>query len=421
MKALWNFLNYFVFLYPLYMSFVWCIGALIFFIRRERVPFPKLPLASYPFFSIVIPARNEEENIARTVNALQNIDYPGYEVIVVDDGSKDSTGKILDALTKKHQWLKAIHLKPNSGKAKAINAGVILSKGELILMMDADCFLEREALKAMAWHFVASPRVGGVTGNPRIINRSGLLGKVQVGEYSSIIGLIKRTQRILGKVLTVSGVIAAFRRSAIVKCGLFDSDTVTEDIDMTWKLERRFWDVRFEPRALCWILAPETLSGLWKQRLRWAQGGVEVIKKHFDIWFSWKQRRFWPVYIEYTLSIFWSFALGFLVTSWIVGFGLYLVKIIPMVPKQPFIPPAWTGSILALMCLIQSFVSLYIDSHYERGTLLRYYYWVIWYPFFYWSISAVAIFFGVFNVFVIKKHRVTVIWESPDRGLKTRG
>jgi len=419
MKSLWVVLNYFVFLYPLYMSFVWCVGALIFYYRREHNNvLPELP--DYPFFSIIIPAHNEEEIIEKTVNSLQKIDYPAYEVIVVNDGSSDRTGQIADELTKRHSWLRVIHLSPNSGKAKAINAGIIISKSDFFLVIDADCFLEREALKAMAWHLVKFPRVGAVTGNPRIINKTSLLGKIQVGEYSSIIGLIKRTQRILGKILTVSGVIAAFRKEAVLQSGMFDSDTVTEDIDITWKLEKRFWDVRFEPRALCWILAAETLSGLWRQRLRWAQGGVEVVKKHFNIWFDWKQRRLWPVYLEYTISILWTFTLGFLVLSWITGFGMYLFKIIPVAPKQPFIPPAWTGSILALMCLLQSFVSLYIDSHYEKGTLLRYYYWVIWYPFFYWLISAVAIFFGVFNVFVKRARKVTVTWQSPDRGLKSK-
>ena len=148
---------------------------------------------------------------------------------------------------------------------------------------------------------LSNPRVGAITGNPRVWNRTSLLGKIQAGEYSSIIGLIKRTQRIVGKLLTVSGVLAAYRKSALLNCGLFDSDTVTEDIDITWKLQEQFWDVRFEPRALARILVPETLGGLWRQRVRWAQGGLEVLIKHFRIWGNFKYRRFWPIYVEYAL------------------------------------------------------------------------------------------------------------------------
>ena len=416
-RFLWHHLNYFVFLYPLYMSFIWTIGGLIFYFRRERAPLP--PLKDKPLFSIIIPAHDEAEHIRETIENLRDLNYPNYEVIAVNDGSKDETGSILNELAQKYSWLRVVHLSPNSGKAWALNAGILLSQAQFVLVIDADCLLGKDSLEPLAWHFVNSSRVGAVTGNPRIINRTSLLGKIQVGEYSSIIGLIKRSQRILAKVLTVSGVTAAFRKDALCDCGFFDADTVTEDIDMTWKLQRRFWEVRFEPRAVSWILAAETIRGLWLQRIRWAQGGLEVIKKHYGVWLDWRQRRFWPVYIEYIAAVIWTFSLGFLIVSWLGAFILYKLGILSTFLAQPFIPPAWTGSILALVCLIQFVVSLYIDSHYESESLLKYYYWVIWYPLFYWAISALTVFVGVINVFFIKKG-VTVKWESPDRGLRAR-
>ncbi len=415
MNLIWNLLNYFVFLYPLYMSFVWTTGGLLFYFRRERKRYPLLD--SYPFFSIVIPAHDEEAVIEDTIKAVSDLEYPKYEVIVVNDGSEDKTPEILDELAKRYPYiLKIIHLSPNSGKAKALNIGILFSKGELVLAMDADCILSKDALRVMAWHFMNYPRVGAVTGNPRILNRTTLLGKIQVGEYSSIIGLIKRTQRVVGKLLTVSGVFAAFRKSALADSGFFDSDTVTEDIDITWKLERRFWDVRFEPRSISWILAPESVMGVWRQRVRWAQGGIEVLKKHFNIWGDWKQRRLWPIYIEYATTIFWAFSFSFLILSWLFSYSLYYFSIISQNPIQPFIPPAWTGSILALTCLLQFMTSLYIDYHYENKSLLKYYFWVIWYPLFYWILSAMAVFAGMFNVF-IKRGGVSERWKSPDRGI----
>ncbi|MEI6438461.1 MAG: poly-beta-1,6-N-acetyl-D-glucosamine synthase [Candidatus Omnitrophota bacterium] len=417
MKALWTFLNYFVFLYPAYMSFVWSLGGLLFFFRRERTPLPELK--EYPFFSIIIPAHNEAQTIAQTISYLEHLDYPGYEVIVVNDGSRDQTPQVLDKLLERYPgWLKVVHLSPNSGKANALNAGILVARAEFFLVIDADCFLTPGALKHFAWHFANSPRVGAVTGNPRILNRTTLLGKIQVGEYSSIIGLIKRAQRILGKVLTVSGVLAAFRRSAVVECGFFDADTVTEDIDMTWKLQKRFWEVRYEPRAVAWILSPETVIGLWKQRVRWSQGGVEVIKKHCDVWADWRQRRFWPIYFEYVAAVVWAFALGFLFVSWMVMYVFYLFGQLATPPHQPFIPPAWTGGILALVCLFQFMISLFIDARYEGKSLLRYYFWIIWYPLFYWIISGLTVFVGMFNVFILKGD-VSSKWESPDRGIQT--
>ena len=103
-------------------------------------------------------------------------------------------------------------------------------------------------------HLHESVRVGAVTGNPRIRNRSTLLGKLQVGEFSSIIGMIKRAQRIYGRVFTVSGVVVAFRKSALQRIGYWNCDMATEDIDVSWRLQLDHWDVRYEPNALCWIL-----------------------------------------------------------------------------------------------------------------------------------------------------------------------
>jgi poly-beta-1,6-N-acetyl-D-glucosamine synthase len=243
-------IGYFVFLYPLYMCVVWMVGGIFFSLRREGKQEPELE--EYPFFSVIVPAHDEEGIIEQTVESLRQLDYPQYEIIVVNDGSSDRTAAILDAMVaRKPAGLKVIHLSPNSGKAQALNTGIVFSKGSFLLTIDADCILDPKALRWMAWHLVKYPRVGAVTGNPRVWNRTSLLGKIQVGEYSSIIGMIKRTQRILGKVLTVSGVIAAYRKSALLDCGLFDADTVTEDIDITWKLQKKFWDVRYEPRALC--------------------------------------------------------------------------------------------------------------------------------------------------------------------------
>ena len=418
--SVWEFLGYFVFLYPLYMSVVWIIGGLIFFMRWETKAEPSLD--AFPSFSIIIPAHNEEANIEQTVENLKDLNYPNYDVIVVNDGSSDDTAHILTGLVEKYSdWLKVINVNPNGGKAKATNAALLFSKGHFILVMDADSILDKDALKYLAWHFVSHPRLGAVTGNPRVLNRTTLLGKIQVGEYSSIIGLIKRAQRILGKILTVSGVIAAYRRSALFQCGLFSADTVTEDIDMTWKLQKTFWDVRYEPRALCWVLVPETIKGLFMQRVRWAQGGIEVLKKHSEIWLDKKQRRLWPVYVESVVGMFWAYSLATYIVFWLVSYALcYLYGLDLAIVNTSFpLLPRKTGSILTLVCLFQFVVSISIDSRYEEKSSLKYYFWAVWYPFAYWIISAVASIVGVYNIFIRKSGEVSVTWKSPDRGLHT--
>jgi biofilm PGA synthesis N-glycosyltransferase PgaC len=407
-------LTYFIFLYPLYMSFVWMIGGLLFSIRREGAKSVKLDY--HPFFSILVPAYNEEKVIGVTVEYLGDLNYPDYEVIVINDGSTDETAEILDNLVLKHpSWLKVVHLQENKGKANALNMGILISKGQFLATIDADCLLGKEALNWFAWHLVSSSRVGAITGNPRVWNRTSLLAKIQVGEYSNIIGLIKRTQRIVGKILTVSGVIAAYRKSALLDCGFFEGDTVTEDIDITWKLQIKFWDVRYEPRALCWILVPETFKGLWRQRVRWAQGGLQVLIKHANIWLDIRYRRFWPIYFEYALGMIWAFSFSLVTVIWLILITIEPTgQVVPIFPNPLY--PKWYGAVLCLTCLVEFCVSFVIDRKYEKS-FMKNYFWVIWYPMVYWVLITLTTIAAVYNVTM--KKEVAATWKSPDRGLQT--
>ncbi|HDM32604.1 MAG TPA: poly-beta-1,6 N-acetyl-D-glucosamine synthase [Deltaproteobacteria bacterium] len=412
MQSVFEYINGFVYLYPLLMSIVWMLGGLIFSCRLERREQTPPVIDQYPRFSILVPCHNEEAQIRDTVAQLLDLDYPDYEIVLIDDGSSDNTANVISEIVRKESIVRAVYMRENQGKAAALNVGCLVSRAEFVLTMDADAFLDRNALRWVAWHFVKFPRVGAVTGNPRVLNRTSLLGKIQVGEYSTIIGLIKRTQRILGKVLTVSGVVAAFRKNALVSAGFWDTDMVTEDIDVTWKLEKDFWDIRYEPRCICWVLVPETLRGLWRQRIRWAQGGVEVLRRHYNIWSQWRQRRLWPVYVEYVASIFWAYMFWGLVLIWGINavFGIDLpFKVLPP------IPPRWTGSILALVCVLQFAVSVIIDRTYDKK-MFKYLFWVIWYPFMYWMISSLTVLVATPKA-LLKKKGVRAVWKSPDRGL----
>ncbi|HRR29450.1 MAG TPA: glycosyltransferase family 2 protein, partial [Victivallales bacterium] len=193
-----NYLLDFVFYYPLTMSFVWMSGAFIFAFFREKKFFGTKPeLKEYPLVSILIPCHNEEDCIEDTITYLQYQKYPNFEIIAVDDASKDKTYEILLKLQKKFKNLRIIRLMSNQGKGTGLNMAMMASKGEILVCIDADALLEVDAVEYMVWHFQSSPRVGAVTGNPKVRNRTTLMGKIQVGEYSTIIGMIKRAQRIL--------------------------------------------------------------------------------------------------------------------------------------------------------------------------------------------------------------------------------
>ena len=231
------------------------VGGLWFFFKREYHE-QQLPEPSSEGCSIIIPCFNEEAQVRQTIRYALQTKYPNFEVIAVNDGSSDSTAEILDELAAQDARLRVVHLAENQGKAVALRSGVLVSKYEYLVCIDGDALLHPHAVLWLMQPFLNFPRIGAVTGNPRILNRSSILGKLQVGEFSSIIGLIKRAQRTYGRIFTVSGVIAAFRKTALVRVGFWSDDKITEDIDISWKLQMDHWDIQYIPQALCYIYMP---------------------------------------------------------------------------------------------------------------------------------------------------------------------
>ncbi len=408
----------FAFYYPLFMSYVWAAGAIYYFAYREhadhRRPNDPPPLTETPFVSFLVPCHNEGASCEDTLHSLLDQDYPDFEIIAIDDASSDDTRARLTRLASEHASVRVIEFDRNQGKAMGLRMAALAARGELLVCLDGDALLDRYATRWMVRHFVESSRVGAVTGNPRVRNRTTLLGKIQVGEFSSIIGLIKRAQRIYGRIFTVSGVVAAFRKSALHAVGYWNVDMVTEDIDVSWRLQLAHWDIRYEPNALCWILMPETFKGLWRQRLRWAQGGVEVFKRYWRSLLPWRNRRMWLVGVELIVSTIWAYVMAAILALWLIGWFW------PLEPPWfvSTILPGWSGVILGGTCLVQFGISLAIDSRYEPS-LSRYYYWMIWYPMLYWMIHSAATIVAVPKA-MLKRRGQRAVWVSPDRGVHSK-
>ena len=408
----------FIYYYPLFMAYIWMFGAIIFCLRYEWhkavVPFEKTD--NLPSVSILIPCYNEGENVRETIGILQKQHYPDFEIIAINDGSKDNTLEILHELATQYKNLRVVNLHTNQGKAMGLRTAALLAKSEILICIDGDALLSPDAVTWMVRHFIENPNVGAVTGNPRIRNRSTLLGRIQVGEFSAIVGMIKRAQRSYGKVFTVSGVIAAFRKSALHNVGYWSNDMITEDIDISWKLQLAGWSIRFEPNALCWVLMPETLNGLWKQRVRWAQGGSEVLLRYFRDLFRWSSRGMWLLYGECLISVCWAFL--------ILLHLLYApLEFITATANESLhdLSPSWTSMLLSITCLLQFGVSLAIDSRYElqTGGVARYYYWMVWYPIVYWLMNVGTTIVGTIRA--IRKNRgQRAVWVTVDRGLRER-
>lgn len=403
----------FAFYYPLFMAYLWMAGALFYWYRHERkagkVDQPPA-LDEYPSVAVIVPCFNEEAHAEETIGCLMRSKYPNLEVIAVDDGSTDDTGTVLERLAARYPTLRVVRLMRNQGKAAALNTAATMTRAEILVCIDGDALLDPWAVHWLVAHF-RWPRVGAVTGNPRVRTRSTLLGRLQVGEFSSTIGLIKRAQRTYGRVFTVSGVVAAFRRSALHDVGYWSTDMLTEDVDISWKLQARHWDVRFEPNALCWILMPETLRGLWKQRLRWAAGGMQVLAKNWRPLQAWRQRRMWPVFAEYLTSAFWAYTMLGLFLVWL----LRVVFGVPTPIDGSSLIPRWSGVVIGTTCLLQIAVGMLLDARLEKG-LFRYFFWMIWYPLAFWLLSALTTVVGVPKA-LFRTTGKRARWKSPDRGL----
>jgi biofilm PGA synthesis N-glycosyltransferase PgaC len=158
---------------------------------------------------------------------------------------------------------------------------------------------------------------------------------------------------------------------------------------------------------------PESFKGLWSQRLRWAQGGVEVLMRHFRELLTWRNRRMWVVAIELIVSTFWAYTIVFVYTIWLIGQFFTL----PPPLAVTAVLPGWSGVLLGSTCLLQFLISLIIDSRYESNTLGRYYYWMIWYPMVYWSIQAAASCAALPKA-IRKRRGKRAVWVSPDRGFR---
>jgi poly-beta-1,6-N-acetyl-D-glucosamine synthase len=421
----------FTYYYPLFMAYLWSVGAIWFFMRYEFRKPKTLALQNQPKVSIVVPCFNEGDNVREVISHLMKMHYPHYEVIAVNDGSSDNTAQILNELAAQHARLRVIHHAENQGKSIGLNTAARLADSEFIIGIDGDALLDHDAIPLFLHHFLTNEQVGAVTGNPRIRTRSTLLGRLQVGEFSSLVGLIKRAQRVFYRqIFTASGVITAFRRDALKDVNYWSQDMLTEDMDITWKLQLRGWDVRFEPRALAWILMPETMAGLWKQRLRWAMGGLQIIQKYKSIFLDWRSYPVWPLFLEHILSIVWACSVAVVLSTYCLDLLATLYSYIqtsahihvatvahPSTDSLTTLLPAYSGLIIGTTCLLQMLLSLLMDSRYDHQ-LLRYYIWTIWYPFGFWIVNMLTIIVAIPKT-LIRKHGLRARWVSPDRGIHT--
>lgn len=235
---------------------------------------------SLPMISLVVPAYNEGPVIQQAVRSLLLLDYPNFEILVIDDGSSDDTyEKALEVAREQNVIPVRVITKRNGGKSDALNTGMTQARGEFILNMDGDTKLSRNTLRACIRHF-DDPSVGAVAGNVKVLNRENIWTKVQALEYVEGLAMARKAQSFMRAVNIIPGPLGMFRKTVLQQAGGYDHDTFAEDCDLTLKLLMRGWHIAYEPTAIAWVETPSGLLDLLKQRYRWTRGILQATRKH---------------------------------------------------------------------------------------------------------------------------------------------
>ena len=239
---------------------------------------PPLDPKTGPLVSVLIPCFNEEQVIVSSVTRILASDWTNLEVLVLDDGSADGTAEVVREAFKGDPRVTLLRFE-NGGKARALNRGLAKTHGDIVVALDADTQFPPETIGRLARWFV-DPKVGAVAGNAIVGNRLNLVTRWQALEYITAQNLERRALAALGAVTVVPGAVGAWRRSTLEDLGGYPADTLAEDQDLTLACQSAGWRVEFDSEARAYTEAPDTVSGLLKQRFRWSFGTLQCLWKH---------------------------------------------------------------------------------------------------------------------------------------------
>lgn len=270
--------------FPAVLCLYVMITASIHILRSEARRPEDFRRVDLPSVAVLVPARNEAKVLEECLEALLESDHPSLEIHVLSDGSTDGTAEIARRYAG-HGVRLHEHVE-NVGKSQVLEMALAGLTTDLVMVIDADTHLGPTAAREMAEVFARHPEVAGATANVRVKRAGNLLACLQVVEYASIIGLLKRANSAWGGLFTVSGAACCFRTDVVRGIGGFASPSITEDIELSWRLQKAGFKLVYVPRALVGVDVPHSVRDLWRQRLRWSQGLAEVLRLHGNVWRS---------------------------------------------------------------------------------------------------------------------------------------
>ena len=262
--------------------------------RKEKSrSYPEVTAFNAPKVSIIVPAYNEEVNATRTIATLLKEDYPNFDIIFVDDGSKDNTLASVHSVFDGNEKVNIL-TKVNGGKASALNYGIGHTEAEFVVCIDADTQLRPDAVRKLMQHFLLDKkhRIGAVAGNVKVGNQQNMLTRWQAIEYTTSQNFDRMAYSYINAITVVPGAIGAFRKEAIDKAGGLSTDTLAEDCDLTMRIVESGYVIENENYAVAMTEAPETVPQFIKQRVRWCFGVMQTFWKHRSSLFNPKEKGF---------------------------------------------------------------------------------------------------------------------------------
>lgn len=404
-----------------YLSEFFALFTGIFFLLtfiENKDDIDKLPeIREYPTVAIIIPAYNEEENIASTIGSAASLDYPKdkLKIFVVDDGSKDKTLENAKLETAKHPESQIqVIANPHGGKARAMNTVLRIIDAEFVATLDADSTVAPSSLRNMIPYFSKNDRVAAVVSAMKIKNPKTFLQKIQSTEYL-ICFYLKKMASFVNGLLVTPGPLSVYRMSVFGEIGGFDEANLTEDGEMALRLQKHQYRIEYCHKAEVFTSAPATIRSLKNQRVRWNRGTVRNFIKYRELFAN-------PKYGDFGLFIFPS-----LIVSLILSLDLVLIILIRFIfiflkrweygilirlPKITwsdglhfdmfFVQPT-AAQIIAFIIFFISLISFYFIYHFSSSkdfkTAILFYvpYIFLYYPIFVIGLWLITIFYELTN------------------------
>ncbi len=267
----------------LFLSIFWL---LVLFGEKEEEQTQKLSRA--PFFSVLVPAYNEEKSIISTLTSLLQLNYPQkkLEIIIINDGSKDGTRPLVEQFIQVHQEITITLInQENKGKGSALNAGLAQAKGEFFACLDADSFVSSNAINEMLPYFEADPQVAAVCPLLKVKDPKSILQKVQWVEYM-VNMFYKHLNAKLDCIHVTPGPFSVYRTSIVKDLGGYDEHNLTEDLELAIRLQKHHYKIVQTFDTSVETIAPNAWKKLFRQRIRWYKGSVENSFKYKELMFN---------------------------------------------------------------------------------------------------------------------------------------